>query len=174
MLKGDRVNLRTVREKDLEQFIELASDIGSRGDHYPQNMLTETSMRARYAKDGFWGEDYGFLLIVDKETDRILGQVVQFKPVHYYDALEIGYIIFNPGDRGKGHLTEALKLFCKYLFKSKPIHRLQVQTEPGNLASRRAAEKAGFKFEGTARSAIIKDGQPADINMFSLLRKELE
>lgn len=174
MLKGNRVHLRTIREKDLEEFVALSADIRARGDHYPLNVLTETAIKARFAKDGFWGEDFGFMLIVDKETDRILGQVVHFKPVHYYDALEIGYIIFKPEDRGKGYLSEGLRLFCGYLFDWKPIHRLQVQVEPANLASRKAAEKVGFKLEGTARGALIKKGAPVDINVFSLLRSEFE
>jgi [ribosomal protein S5]-alanine N-acetyltransferase len=174
MLKGQHVNLRTVRSKDLETFLDLSSDIESRGAHYPLILPTETSLRTRFEKDGFWADDSGLMLIVDKQSDRILGTIVQFKAVHYYEAVEIGYIIFNPRDRGKGYLTEALTLFCKYLFDLKPIHRIQVQAEPGNPGSRRVAEKCGFKYEGTARCALISRGKPADIDVFSLVRSDLD
>lgn len=174
MLKGDRINLRTIRAKDLEKLLELSSDIAARGQHYPLALPTETSLRARYDKDGFWGDDSGFMLIVDKATDHILGQVIHFKPVHYYDCVEIGYIIFDVKNRGKGYLSEALRMFCKYLFDLKPIHRIQVQVEPDNIGSRKAAEKCGFQFEGTARSAMISRGKPVDINVFSLIRSDFE
>src|SRR6187549_3310685 len=96
MLKGQHVNLRTVRSKDLEPLLDLSSDIEARGAHYPLHLQTETSLRARFEKDGFWGDESGLMLIVDKQSDRILGSIVHFKPVHYYDCVEIGYIIFNP------------------------------------------------------------------------------
>lgn len=173
MLRGEKINLRTLRSRDLETYLDLSSEIGARGDHYPLQMPTETSLRARFDKDGFWGDEVGLLVIVDKQTDRILGSIVHFKPVHYYDAVEIGYILFNPADRGQGIMSEALKLFVKYLFDLKPIHRIQIQVEPGNVGSRKVAEKCGFQFEGTARHAIYSKGRPTDIEVFSLLRGEL-
>ncbi|HVT12283.1 MAG TPA: GNAT family protein [Fimbriimonadaceae bacterium] len=173
MLRGEKVNLRTVRSRDLETYLELSSEIGTRGEYYPLQLPTETSLRARFEKDGFWGEDTGLLLIVDRQSDRILGMIVYFKPVHYYDGFEIGYILFNPTDRGKGYMTEALRLFCRYLFDLKPIHRLQVQVQRENAGSRKVAEKCGFQFEGTSRSAFVSHGQPVDIDVFSLLRGEL-
>jgi RimJ/RimL family protein N-acetyltransferase len=170
MIKGSLIHLRTVREKDLEPLLDLMSDVASRGEHYPLHLPTETSLRARYSKDGFWGEDSGVMLVVENSTNEIVGQVVHFKPVHYYHAVEIGYIIFKPEHRGKGYLTEALKLFCAYLFDLMPIHRIQVQAEPANVASRRAAEKCGFEYEGTARSAFVSRGRPVDIDVLSLIR----
>jgi ribosomal-protein-alanine N-acetyltransferase len=174
MLKGDKINLRTVRGRDLETFLDLSSDIAARGSHYPLNLQTETSIKARFDKDGFWGEDSGLMLIVDKQTDRILGSIVHFKPVHYYNCVEIGYIVYDPNQRGKGIVTEGLKLFTQYLFDLKPIYRIQIQVEPANTASRRVAEKCGFEHEGTARKAFISKGKPMDIDVFSLIRVEDE
>ncbi|MBI1756642.1 MAG: GNAT family N-acetyltransferase [Fimbriimonas ginsengisoli] len=173
MLKGKKINLRTVRRKDLEAYLELASGVQSRGPHFPLNLPTETSLQTRFEKDGFWSDESGSLLIVDPETDAILGLVVHFKPVHYYDAVEIGYIVFDPGRRGKGVMTEALAQFTRYLFDLKPIHRIQAQIEPSNVASRRVAEKCGFRYEGTMRQAIISRGEPCDLDVFSILRSEL-
>jgi ribosomal-protein-alanine N-acetyltransferase len=174
MLKGKKVNLRTIRTRDLDAYLDLASDIESRGPHYPLGLETETSLRHRFEKDGFWSSDSGILLVVDPVTDRILGMVVYFKAIHYYHALEIGYIVFNPKDRGKGFMEEALRMFSQYLFDHFPISRLQVLVEPGNIGSRRVAEKCGYQFEGTARHVFISRGVPCDINVFSLVRPDLE
>jgi ribosomal-protein-alanine N-acetyltransferase len=174
MLKGQKVNLRTIRTRDLDAYLDLASDIESRGQFYPLGLETETSLRHRFEKDGFWSADSGVLLVVDPVTDRIVGMVVFFKGVHYYHALEIGYIVFNSKDRGKGFMQEALRMFSQYLFDHFPISRLQVQIQTDNAGSRRVAEKCGYRFEGTARHAFISRGIPCDIDVFSLVRTDLE
>ena len=173
MLKGQRINLRTLRSKDLESFLELSSDIAGRGNFYPLIIPTETSIKARFEKDGFWSEDVGTMVIVDKDTDRLLGMVVFFKPGHYYDAVELGYILFDTAQRRKGITSEAVQMFMRYLFGLKHIHRIQLQIQPANIASRRVAEKCGFTYEGTSRHALICDGVPCDIDVFSILRSEL-
>ena len=174
MLKGIQINLRTVKSTDLVQYLELHSDIESRGQYFPLLLATETSVKARFEKDGFWSDDAGTMLIVDKQTDRILGVMVFFKPMFYHDSVEIGYILFNPNDRGKGIVPEALRLFIKYIFDWKPIHRIQLQIEPDNLSSQRVAEKCGFTLEGTARKAFISRGKAVNIDVFSLLREEFQ
>ncbi len=163
-----------MRQKDVESFVELASNIEARGPYYPRKMVTEASVRARVEKDGYWSDESGLMLIVDPETDRILGFIVHFKPTHYYDAVELGYIVFDPANRGKGIVPQAVQLFAGYLFSLKPIYRIQLQIEPGNTGSRRVAEKCGFTYEGTARQAFIGNGKPKDIDVFSLLRSEFE
>jgi len=173
VLKGKNINLRTMRSKDLDTYLDLTSDIESKGPYYPLRIDTEVTLKARFEKDGFWGDDFGLLLVVEKSTDRILGIVVYFKAVHYYHCVEVGYILFKPEDRGKGYMTEALAIFCKYLFDLKPIYRLQIQAEAANSASCKVAERCGFKREGTMRQAFISRGEPCDIEMYSLIRSEM-
>lgn len=174
MLKGDKVCLRTFRSRDLEPFLDLHSDVKARGDHFPMVLFTETSIKQRFDKDGYWSEDNGCLLMVDPVDDRILGMMAFFKPVFYYSALEVGYIVFRPEDRGKGYTHEAMTLFIQYLFASKPVDRLQLQIEPDNIGSTRIAEKSGFTLEGRMRQAILAHGRHVDINVYSLLRSEFE
>jgi RimJ/RimL family protein N-acetyltransferase len=42
-----------------------------------------------------------------------------------------------------------------------------------NAASRRVAEKCGFKLEGIARGAMFHRGQNYDLEMYSILRAEV-
>lgn len=172
MLKGDHICLRTIRSRDLETFLDLYSDIEARGQHFPLRMFTETSVRERFNKDGHWSDESGSLLIVEKQTDRIIGLIVFFRPVFYYDCYELGYILFDKALRGKGVVTEAMRLLIKYLFDWQPIHRLQLQIEAENAPSVRVAEKCGFTFEGTMRKALASRGRYIDIGVYSLLREE--
>jgi len=71
-------------------------------------------------------------------------------------------------------MSEALSLFTKYLFATQTINRLKLSILPGNLASKRVAEKCGFKYEGAARGAFFHRGRHQDIEEYSLLRHEVE
>lgn len=172
MLKGKKINLRMLRRKDLPTYLELFNDLETRGPFYPLMLVPEPVMEQRFEKDGFWSEERMIMVIVDRESDRILGMIIAFKPVMFYDAYEFGYWLFDVESRGKGYVAEAVELFSGYLFKAKPICRLQLQIEPGNAPSRRVAEKCGYKFEGTTRAAFIRDGSPVDIGMYSLTRED--
>lgn len=174
VLKGQTINLRTVRKRDLEALYDLHCQIQDRGTYFPQKLDSESDFMERFAKSGFWLEDRGMLLIVDTETDRILGQIAFFPANPYYQGFELGYIVYSPRDRGKGVVSQALQLFIGYLFDLKNVTRLQIQFERPNAASRRVAEKSGFKLEGVAREAIISKGKPVDLEVYSLLRSEWE
>ena len=85
---------------------------------------------------------------------------------------EVGYAIYRPADRGKGYMTEALHIFAAYLFEVKEIPRLELAILPGNDASRRVAEKCGFKLDGVMRKQYFCQGQYHDLQVWSLLREE--
>ena len=76
--------------------------------------------------------------------------VTCFATTHTIPSL--GYIVWDPKDRGKGITTEAVQLFTKYLFDLKHIYRLQIQLQSDNIGSRRVAEKAQFRFVGDAKA----------------------
>lgn len=171
MLEGRKVNLRLIQEKDLPEMLNLMNDLKHRGDYLGVELHHENKIQKVYSDAGFWESDFGRLLITDKE-DRILGAVTFFKGVGDSEGYEIGCQIYRKEDRGKGYSTEAIKLFCAYIFELKPIERLQVCTVKENLAARKTAEKCGFVFEGTMRKAYFARGKYHDLNFYSLLREE--
>jgi RimJ/RimL family protein N-acetyltransferase len=59
------------------------------------------------------------------QANTILGSIWFYQPLRYFDALEIGDLLFDPGSRNKGSMTEALALLARYLFHTKKIRRLQ-------------------------------------------------
>ena len=76
--------------------------------------------------------------------------------------------------RGRGVMTRALRLLCRYAFEDLALERLELFTDPDNLASQRVAAKAGFQREGILRSHLLHpDGRRRDSVMFSLLPGEL-
>lgn len=65
---------------------------------------------------------------------------------------EIGYWI-RAEARGKGVMTQALVLLARWALTDEGLARVQLRADVENVASRRVAEKAGFRLEGVMRSA---------------------
>jgi RimJ/RimL family protein N-acetyltransferase len=76
--------------------------------------------------------------------------------------------------RGRGVTTRALRAICRWSFEDLGLQRLELITDPDNVASQRVAEKVGFRREGVLRSHLLHpDGRRRDSVMFSLLPGEL-
>jgi RimJ/RimL family protein N-acetyltransferase len=171
MIRGDRILLRAVREADLEQLFNLMSDIGNRGPYYPLDILSEVEFKQRFHENGLMTENNGKLLICIEE--RIIG-LIGFSQAGYFDGVEIGYIVFDSANRRQGYMTEALTCLVRHLFLSRKINRIQLMTQPENIPSKRVAEKCGFRYEGTLRGAIFDRGKNVDLEMYALVRAEIE
>lgn len=169
MIHGLTIDLRLVREEDLPELNRLWAEVAARGRYYPLELTPWPVYRRQYEETGFWDVDYGRMVIAAKDGG-ILGQIAYFQPARYLDALEIAYIVLKPERRGEGVMSEALRLFCGYLFETRKVNRLQLTVVPGNTASQRVAEKAGFQLEGILRGAIFLHGRNQDLQMFALLR----
>ena len=172
MLKGKSVILRPVRDTDIDQLYSYHVDIDNRGDFFPRGILAQPAFRQRFQETGFWEKEDGMLVMVSS-NDEILGHIEFFKTVNYLDEYELSYQIYSLEHRGKGLTTEAVNLLVRYLFESKRVNRIRLVIDPGNLASRRLAEKCGFKHEGTARGAWYHKGKHRDVEIYSILHDDV-
>ncbi len=171
MIKGQNVILRTVKETDIDQIFNFSSDLAEVGDYWSVSLPSAILLKNMFKETGIWENDGGMMLITNHEGE-ILGQISFFKGYLYQVGYEVGFRIYKNDQRGKGFLTEALRIFCAYLFELKPINRLQVNTLKGNYACRRVAEKCGLVYEGTMRKATFKRGTFQDLELLSLLRED--
>ena len=88
-------------------------------------------------------------------------------------AATIGYWVAAHA-RGQGTCTRALRLLSRIALDELELQRLDLVTDPDNVASQRVAEKVGFRREGVLRSHLRHpDGRIRDSVMFSLLPGEL-
>ena len=170
MLIGERVQLRPVREADLEAFISAHHDIRNRGEYFPLGIASEPVLRRRFAENGFWDREEGMLLIW--RDDEIVGHIEFFKAVNYWDAFELSYQLYDERHSGHGYSTEAVQLLVDYLTATKKHHRIHLVIVPENMPSRRIAEKCGFVLEGTVRGAFFNAGRNQDVLLYSLLRTD--
>lgn len=171
MLQGDQIQLRLVRETDLERMYDFHEDIRNRGEFYPIGVSAWPTFQERYQKTGFWEPKEGTLIIAG-DGDAMLGHIEFFATVDYLDEIELGYILYSSEYAGRGIATEAVRLLSGYLFGRTKVNRLRLVIHPDNQASRRVAEKSGFTVESMARGAWYHQGRNHDVEIWALLRAE--
>lgn len=114
------------------------------------------------------------LAVVDVESDAVLGAIGMGNVSWMRRSTEIGYWLASEA-RGRGHMSTALRLFAGWAFDSLDFARLQLSTDPLNVASQRVAERCGFQREGYLRSnlVIFHSGERRDTILYGLLPGEL-
>lgn len=171
MLSGQVINLRTAREEDLEELYQFHLDISNRGEFFPTGVISEPAFRREYLETGFWGKERGMLVIVG-EGDSIVGHIEFYPTVPYLDELELSYHIYSKEWRGKGVATDAVELLTECLFGRLKHNRIRLVIHPDNQASKRVAEKCGYRFEGLSRGAWFHQGRSHDVEIHGITRAD--
>lgn len=110
-------------------------------------------------------------LAIELDGD-VVGGIGMGLNAHEYRAT-VGYWI-AAASRGHGVCTRALRLLSRYALEELAVQRVDLITDPDNLASQRVAEKVGFQREGVLRAHLRHpDGRIRDSVIFSLLPGEL-
>jgi RimJ/RimL family protein N-acetyltransferase len=113
--------------------------------------------------------EHSLAIAVDGELVGAIG--LSLNSLNYRGA--IGYWIAAPA-RGKGICTRALRTLSRWGLDDLELQRLELITDPDNVASQRVAEKVGYRREGVLRAHLRHpDGRIRDSVMFSLLPGEL-
>jgi RimJ/RimL family protein N-acetyltransferase len=81
---------------------------------------------------------------------------------------EVGYWVARDARR-RGVATRAVRLVSRWAFDALGMERMELLTDPANVASQGVAERAGYTREGLLRAYRVYKGGPADLVMFSLL-----
>jgi RimJ/RimL family protein N-acetyltransferase len=82
--------------------------------------------------------------------------------------IELGYIVAREA-RGRGAGTAILELLTRWAFEVMQAERLYLMIDVENRPSLRVAERCGYLREGVLRSTHVKQGQRADVEIWSRL-----
>ncbi|KUL24603.1 GNAT family N-acetyltransferase [Streptomyces regalis] len=87
-------------------------------------------------------------------------------------SAEIVYWVL-PEARGGGVVVEATRRVSRWALEDLGLHRLRLCHSHANPASCRVAEKAGYSFEGTMRSALLHEDGWHDEHLHSLVQGDM-
>ncbi|MFT8321826.1 MAG: GNAT family protein [Bacillus sp. (in: firmicutes)] len=178
LLKGKRVNLRSIQEKDLTKLWNLI--YGEKypewkkwdAPHYPLEKLEYEVYQNRMQQLLQTKEIESRLII---EIDQIIVGTVSFywehKPSNW---LEMGIVIYDPVYWNGGYGTESLSMWTEYLFTHLPLVRVGLTIWSGNKGMIKVAEKLGMQEEGVLRKCRLYKGEYFDSIRMGILREEWE
>lgn len=114
------------------------------------------------------------LVVEEKATGEFIGLVNWYWISKETLWPAVGIIIYDENKWGKGLGSQALGLWCDYLFSCAAFARLDMRTWSGNAGIQKLAQNLGFREEARFRKARIVNGEYYDSLGFGILREEWE
>jgi RimJ/RimL family protein N-acetyltransferase len=106
------------------------------------------------------------LLAVDARDDRLLGSFSVMELDRAPGFGEIGYWVAAEA-RGRGVATRAVRLLADWARDELGLTRIEILPHRDNAASRRVAEKAGFRDTGELKPCPRAEGEDAAYVLFA-------
>lgn len=179
-LQGSRVRLEPLSAASHATTLYAAFLLSGEGPHdtpkarwsYSGGMpFTTAEQCAAWLAERARSEDTLFYAVVEAGSNRALGLASYLNVVPGHGSIEVGHVHFTPALRRTPAATEAMLLMMRHAF-SLGYRRYEWKCDALNAASRRAAERLGFRFEGIFRQHRVVNWRNRDTAWFSLLDSE--
>jgi len=112
-----------------------------------------------------------YYVVVDRDG-RAAGWAALMEMRPQARVIEVGSIVYAPALQRAALATEAQYLLARYIFETLGYRRYEWKCDALNAASRRAALRFGFTFEGIFRQHMIIKGRSRDTAWFAMLDSE--
>lgn len=112
-----------------------------------------------------------FFAIIDQGSDRPVGVASYLRIDPEKGSIEVGHLAFSPLLQRTAAATEAMYLMMARAF-ALGYRRYEWKCNTLNAASRAAAERLGFTFEGVFRQAAVVKGRNRDTAWYSVIDGE--
>jgi RimJ/RimL family protein N-acetyltransferase len=117
-------------------------------------------------------EDPLFFTLAPLPRERPCGVASYLRIVPEFGVIEIGHIWFGTAMQRTTAATEAIYLLARHAFDELGYRRLEWKCNALNTASRRAAERFGFSFEGVFRKHMVVKGHNRDTAWYAIVDDE--
>jgi len=140
-------------------------------DYMPYGPFSSAAAYHRWAKETASGADPLFYVLRDKATGHCGGVASYLRITPAAGSIEVGHICLSP-EVAKGRVwTEAMFLMMEWAFRN-GYRRYEWKCNALNMASRRAAQRLGFSYEGIFRQAAVIKGRNRDTAWFAVIDTE--
>jgi RimJ/RimL family protein N-acetyltransferase len=114
-------------------------------------------------------DDPHYYTLVGLPGERPLGIASYLRITPEFGVIEIGHIWFGVPLQRTTAATEAIYLLAAHAFDDLGYRRLEWKCNALNAASRRAAERFGFSFEGVFRNHMVLKGRNRDTAWYAIV-----
>ncbi|WP_142828471.1 GNAT family N-acetyltransferase [Planococcus soli] len=174
-MKSERIHIRFFLPEDATEKLRLEIENRTLFEAYSMTrypdfytLAIQKELIEIYAEQKESDQAYSFG-IFENETGMLVGTIslVQVMRGPLQSAV-VGYAL-DKKYNNRGYTTEALKLVVAYAFQKLALHRIEAGVMPGNDASIRVLEKAGFHKEGIAIQNVQINGEWQDHQMLAII-----
>ncbi len=116
--------------------------------------------------------DPQFFAIIDHQDGRPKGVASLLRIDPPNGVIEVGHITYSPSLQRSRAATDAMYVLMRLVFEDLGYRRYEWKCNDLNAPSRAAAERLGFRYEGTFRQARVDRGRNRDTAWFSILDSE--
>lgn len=166
-LPTDRLILRAVTPDDAVPFRALLSiPEVTRYSDWPDAPTEDQAAQFVRNMAGLFPAGTGCAWIIEENASKEFIGAIRFN--YFIKPWKCGGIGYETHPRfwGRGVMTEALRAAVACGHRLFGLNRIEAWTLPGNGASDRVLEKAGFRFEGTLRQRAWFKGAFHDLRFF--------
>lgn len=168
-LVGEKIYLRPVETEDAKFLAKGENEPVVRESLFlalPISLANEQEKVEQYITS----KDAVVLIIVEKETNKPVGQTAFFR-IDYISRAAVFYIaILEPAFWSKGFGSEATKLMVDYAFKTLNLNRIQLHVCAENKPAIKIYARVGFQKEGVLRQAMFRNGNYVDFWVMGILK----
>ncbi|MEM7768147.1 MAG: GNAT family protein [Pseudomonadota bacterium] len=109
-------------------------------------------------------------LVIRSSLDgAILGTASYLRIREAHGSCEVGCVAFGQRLQRTAEATEAMALMAAHAFNDLGYRRYEWKCNNANLASRRAADRLGFAFEGVFRNDMVVKGENRDTAWYAMI-----
>ena len=140
-------------------------------DYMPYGPFSSAAQYHRWVRDHEGRPDPFFYAIRNLESGDWEGVASYLRVKPEAGSIEVGHINYSPSLQRTRAGTEAMYLMMAWAFEA-GYRRYEWKCNALNLASRRAAQRLGFSFEGVFRQATVVKGRNRDTAWFAAIDAE--
>lgn len=118
------------------------------------------------------GSGWTTLVFRARRTGDIVGMATYMRPDPANGVIEVGSVAHGAAMARSPLATEAQYLMARHVFDDLGYRRYEWKCHDLNLASKAAAVRLGFTFEGVFRQHIVAKGMNRDTAWFSMIDSE--
>ena len=172
VLEGAYVRLeRMVPERHATELFRAYEGHDALWTWLPYGPFASAGDYRRWAEASACGTDPLFYVLRDLRTGLCSGVASFLRIAPEAGSIEVGHICLSPAIARSPAVTEAMALMMAQAFNA-GYRRYEWKCDTLNLASRRAAQRLGFSFEGIFRQALVVKGRNRDTAWFSVIDGE--
>jgi len=171
-LKGPRIHLRALTEKDLtDEYLQWLND-EEVCRHNSHAIFPNTEQKMKNYFNRLDDQKEVVLAIIDTKTGKHIGNI-SLQNINWISKnAEFAILLGDKRYWGKGYGEDAARLIVNYGFDRLNLHRIYCGTIEGNDGMKKLAVKLNMQQEGVRKEAIYKHGQYFDIIEYGILKKE--